>query len=427
MTPLDDAPRSEDHADIDVTDPPARGGSGSSRWPDGVPPAFDDIWSSIGPGRVPGRGEGPPTIRPSDLVEPSLVSPTPITMTAPPLEKDLPVTETNPNLTTPTDPTSTPDALREELRIGVRMLQALDAQFKRAESLIQSEEEAARRVEEAIERLSRRFESIETGSVVAAGVDAGEIERTATAAVERITSAADDAARQLHDRLDRFVALDTRLDELDATLKTVERRLERLSNDPGSTTSTTPTTIPTTTTSGSLSIEPRVTDPTTVRPTGTTLDDSDPELAATIRLQLLVDRGEEVRRELRSDLEAICTASATLVEIVERASETERALRGTLETAASPSTPSVGDGDAGTTNWSVASILRRLADEFDATESTTPRPTTLPSPVAGIARSIAAIAPTTPVELDVSSGTGHPVRREPLVEPAAPTDAITVS
>jgi hypothetical protein len=427
MTPLDDAPRSEDHADTDVTDQPARVGSGSSRWPDGEPPAFDDIWSSIGPGRVPGQGEGPPTIRPSDLVEPPLFSPAPITMTAPTLEKDLPVTETNPSLTTPSDPTSTPDALREELRIGVRMLQALDAQFKRAESLIQSEEEAARRVEEAIERLSRRFESIETGSVVAAGVDAGEIERTATAAVERITTAADDAARQLHDRLDRFVALDTRLDELDATLKTVERRLERLSSDAGSTTST--STIPTTTSSGSLSIEPRITDPTSVRPTGTTLDDSDPELAATIRLQLLVDRGEEVRRELRSDLEAICTASATLVEIVERASETERALRGTLETAATPSTRSAGDGDgdASTTNWSVASILRRLADEFDASESTIPRPTTISSPVAGIARSIAAIAPTTPIELDVSAATGHPVRREPLLEPTTPTDAITVS
>jgi hypothetical protein len=423
MTPLDDAPRSEDHADTDVTDPPAPGGPGSSRWPDGEPPAFDDIWSSIGPGRVPGQGEGPPTIRPSDLVEPSLVSPTPITMTAPPLEKDLPVTETNPNLTNPTDPATTSDALREELRIGVRMLQALDAQFKRAESLIQSEEEAARRVEEAIERLSRRFESIETGSVVATGVDAGEIERTATAAVERITTAADDAARQLHDRLDRFVALDARLDELDATLKTVERRLERLPVD----TPAAPTEPSSTTISGSLSVEPRIPAASLARTTGTTLDDSNPELAATIRLQLLVDRGEEVRRDLRQDLEAICTASATLVEIVEQASRTERTLRETLDTATSRPVTTSEDGETATAGWSVASILRRLADEFDANDATALAASTATSPTSTIARSIAAITPTMPIELDVSPGDGNPVRREPLVAPDQSVDAITAS
>ncbi|MFM1832072.1 MAG: hypothetical protein RLZZ461_388, partial [Planctomycetota bacterium] len=37
------------------------------------------------------------------------------------------------------------------------------------------------------------------------------------------------------------------------------------------------------------------------------------------------------------------------------------------------------------------------------------------------------IAPTTPIELDVSAAPGHPVRREPLLEPTTPTDAITVS
>jgi DNA repair exonuclease SbcCD ATPase subunit len=333
------------------------------------------------------------------------------------------VTETNPSLTTPSDPTSTPDALREELRIGVRMLQALDAQFKRAESLIQSEEEAARRVEEAIERLSRRFESIETGSVVAAGVDAGEIERTATAAVERITSAADDAARQLHDRLDRFVALDARLDELDATLKTVERRLERLPVD----TPAAPTEPSSTTSSGSLSVEPRIPAASLARTTGTTLDDSNPELAATIRLQLLIDRGEEVRRDLRQDLEAICTASATLVEIVEQASRTERTLRETLDTATSRPVTVSEDGETSTAAWSVASILRRLADEFDANDATTPAVSTSTPQTSTITRSIAAITPTTPIELDVSTGDGNPVRREPLVAPDQSINAITAS
>jgi DNA repair exonuclease SbcCD ATPase subunit len=303
------------------------------------------------------------------------------------------------------------------------MLQALDAQFKRAESLIQSEEEAARRVEEAIERLSRRFESIETGSVVAAGVDAGEIERTATAAVERITTAADDAARQLHERLERFVALDTRLDELDATLNTIERRVERLSESPAPTKAVTATPV-TTASSGSLSAEPRVPVATA---TGTTLDATNPELATTIRLQLLIDRAEEVRRDLRQDLEAICTASASLVEMVERASEAEQALRGSIETAMTRSVVNHGEIGSETTGWSVASVLRRLADEFDVAQPSKRSISVPASAASAIARSISAIAPATPIELDVSSGDGTPVRREPLTTEDISTSAIPAS
>jgi DNA repair exonuclease SbcCD ATPase subunit len=314
------------------------------------------------------------------------------------------------------------------------MLQALDAQFKRAETLIQREEEAARRVDESIERLSRRFESLETGTVVSTSIDADEIERTANEAVARITTAADDAARQLHGRLERFVALDSRLDELDATLRTVERRLERLPEPAPAGRQTTPVApaaaAPITTSSGSLSIEPRVDLSASASPNvaDTTLDDSNPELATAIRLQLLVDRGEEVRRELRSDLEAICTASASLVEIVERASETERTLRGTLEADATRSIAPASDDDRASAGWSIASILRRLADEFDANESATgasPSASRPPAPAAAlVARSIAAIAPTTPVELDVSPTDGHPVRREPLAAPDVTIDPV---
>lgn len=419
MTPLDDTPRNEDHVDRSEDDRPARIGSDISREGDGDTPAFDDIWSSIGPGHVPDSGEGPPTIRPADLAASPSVFTAPSQTSAPPQEKDLPVTEITPT-PNPTDPITPAEALREELRIGVRMLQALDTQFKRAETLIQREEEAARRVDESIERLSRRFESIETGSAVTATVDAEEIERAATAAIDRVTAAADDAARQIHDRLERFVALDSRLDELDATMRTVERRLERLpsATAPPPAGSSAPPASPSRTTSGTLTVEPRIARPSET--TGTTLDDSNPALAATVRMQLLVDRGEEVRRELRSDLEAICTASATLVEIVERAAETERTLRSTLATAADgpPGSGAIGDSSPG--SWSIASILRRLADEFDATDTLSSEP----SPTSAIARSISGITPNAPLEIDVSHGDGRPVRREPLAAPDAVTDAV---
>jgi len=445
MMPLDDPPPTEDDVRSDVHDPPTEDGVATSRRPDGDPPVLDDIWSSIGPGRVPDRGEGPPTIRPSDFVAPAPVPPTPITTTVPPLEKDLPVTDPTPTpsasdlpAATPTDPALTADALREELRIGVRMLQALDAQFKRAETLIQREEEAARRVDESIERLSRRFESLETGTAVSTTIDADEIERTATDAVARITTAADDAARQLHDRLERFVALDSRLDELDATLRTVERRLERLPESAPAGRPTTPVaasaSTASTTSSGTLSIEPRIApsppaSASSAATTGPALDGSNPEVATAIRLQLLVDRGEEVRRELRSDLEAICTASASLVEIVERASETERTLRGTLEADAARPIAGATDDDRAAAGWSIASILRRLADEFDANESaTTSTPPTASAPAAAlVARSITSIAPSTPVELDVSHGDGHPVRREPLAAPDVTIDPVAAT
>lgn len=52
-------------------------------------------------------------------------------------------------------PSNDPNAanLREQLRVGVRMLEALELQLKRAEDTIQREDDARRRAEEAITRL----------------------------------------------------------------------------------------------------------------------------------------------------------------------------------------------------------------------------------------------------------------------------------
>lgn len=396
MMPLDDTPRNDDHVSTTATpDPPA----------DESAPALDGIWSSIGPGRVPDHGEGPPTIRPTDL---AATVPTGIgyqsrqdrILPAEP-EKDLLVTEQTP----PTDSDSAADALRDELRIGVRMLQALESQFTRAESLIRREEDAAARAEDAIDRLGRRLDSIDTATAVATDVDAGAVGRAVDEALTRIDTAADDVARRLHDRLARFVDLDTRLDELDATLQTVERRITRIdenaNNDPTPTTGITPTAS-----SGSLSVEPRA---EASLPTPHGSDPSSETVAALARLQLLIDRGDEVRQELRRDLEAICTASATLVEVVEQAATTERTLRGTLDQA-TPGTDAHRDEHA-PEGWTVASILRRLADEFDAGINTTPPSDAPTPPTRPMPTGLASIRP---IELDVTPGDGMPTPREPL-------------
>ena len=116
-----------------------------------APPfAMKDIWSSIGPGRPDPGDEGPPTIRPRDLPETTPISPP---------EKDL-------------NPVSTPassdaasiqprEAIHDELRIGVRMLEALDLQLKRAEHVIQQQEEAARLADQATARLADRLAEFE--------------------------------------------------------------------------------------------------------------------------------------------------------------------------------------------------------------------------------------------------------------------------
>ena len=58
MMPLDDATHTGEDAVVTPIEEEAA---------DESAPALRGIWSSIGPGRVPDHGEGPPTIRPTDL------------------------------------------------------------------------------------------------------------------------------------------------------------------------------------------------------------------------------------------------------------------------------------------------------------------------------------------------------------------------
>lgn len=167
---------------------------------------------------------------------------------------------------------------------------------------------------------------------------------------ERLVRLEEEASRRLEARVDAIEAIDDRLEEIEATVTTIERRLERTTRDhdlnPGPR-------------SGSLSIG----DAEDVAPPARPID------------QDLSDRARTIQHDLRRELEAICTASATLTEIVEQADRTEAALRGTLETVGTT------DGDPGSPGWTIASVLRRLASEFDVQAE---RPTTPPRPVVEI-------------------------------------------
>ena len=132
--PMDESPVS--HEDTKTSDTVDRDGGG-----------MNDIWSSIGPGRPTNEIEGPPTIRPID--DPGRAeTKNRILMTSP---------TPNPASTgiSATTPTTTSDAIRDELRIGVRMLEALELQLKRAEDLIAAQSEVTRRAELASERLEK--------------------------------------------------------------------------------------------------------------------------------------------------------------------------------------------------------------------------------------------------------------------------------
>ena len=254
---------------------------------------LDDIWSSIGPGGLQPNQPPPPTIRPYD-----------------PLAKDRPVRSHDRGLPRPgvepmsmnepsqdaatqgprKDPAVDPtDQLRDELRLGVRMIEALENQMQRAERLVKLEEEAS-------ESLAARLNTVNS--------------------------------------------IDTRLEEIEATVATIERRLDRQAaakQDAGSR-------------SGSLSIDE--------------IHGSDREAGESTRVASsdsgMQDQVRSIRDDLRRELEAICSATSSLAEIVEQADRTERILRGTLENASGLRS------DSGSPAWTVSSILRRLAEEFDA-------------------------------------------------------------
>jgi len=250
---------------------------------------LDDIWSSIGPGGTRPGDSTPPTIRPYDLMAKDLLArshdrglPTP---GVEPMSMSEPSPDPHPRRPKMEDGSDPTDHLRDELRLGVRMIEALENQMQRAERLIRLEEEAS---------------------------------------------------RTLADRMNTVDSIDTRLEEIEATVATVERRLERQASGSQETAPR----------SGSLSIND--------------VEDSEngPTESESPDREML-ERAQSIRSDLRRELEAICTATASLAEVVEQANRTEQILRGTLETASGKRS------DSDSPAWTVSSILRRLAEEFD--------------------------------------------------------------
>ena len=324
---------------------------------------LDEIWASIGPGRDTDlESNGPPTIRLTEST-PSI---------HPSLDKDLsPVNHPSDEpVSNPADHANQADlnptteietGIREELRVGVRMIKALDAQLKRAETLIRLQEESSRKAENTARVLTDHARMFEDGTVSNPLPDSSAVDIATDAAIERISNVTDEAVRGLQDRLERFIALDTRMDEFDAALSTIERRVDRVGERAKS--MPTSTSKPANLQSGSLSVGGMTLDfkPAVSDPPRTSESSSE---RSTLSIHLMIERAEEIRRELRIDLEAICSASATLAEIVDQANQTESILRGTLDSAGGDSKTDIDGG------WGVASILRRLADEIDV-ESTT--------------------------------------------------------
>ena len=214
------------------------------------------------------------------------------------------------------DPEALGNSLRAELKVGVRMMKALELQLDRAERILRLEADATRRADETIERLQREMALDASSSDSQAG----------SGHHESIMHRLEGLARDLGARLDSQAV---RLAEIDATVTTLERRIDHVRDDSSSTSS------------GSLSLATHVSAP------------------------------GHVSGELRDELEGIRRASASLAEAVEAADRTDAALRRTLNAATSQRATGSLDGRT-STSWSLTTILRRLADEFDAAAATEP-------------------------------------------------------
>lgn len=210
-----------------------------------------------------------------------------------------------------TDPSTLGATLREELKVGVRMMKALEMQLARAERAIQLESDATHRADETLERLQRENETL-------AELDRRSDERSHDQA--KIMQRLEGLARDLGARLD---AQAVRIAELDATMTTLERRIDLLTGESASSG----------TSSGSLSL-----------PSPATESEDD---------------------RFRDELEHVRRVSASLAEAVEAAERTDATLRSTLATATSLDLKGPANDEAATT-WSLTTMLRRLADEFDA-------------------------------------------------------------
>ena len=210
-----------------------------------------------------------------------------------------------------TDPSTLGTTLREELKVGVRMMKALEMQLARAERVIQLESDATRRADETMERLQRESETL---------ADLGRRSDERSHDQAQVMHRLEGLARDLGNRMD---AQAVRIAELDATMTTLERRIDLLAGESASSA----------TSSGSLSLP---------SPTNESEDD-----------------------RFRDELENVRRVSASLAEAIEAAEHTDASLRSTLATATSLDLKGPGNDEAAAT-WSLTTMLRRLADEFDA-------------------------------------------------------------
>ena len=267
-----------------------------------------------------------------------------------------------------TDPDALSASLREELKVGVRMMKALESQLERAERVIRLETDAACRADETLDRLQRGTDALEAMRRHQEARSQDE-----TQAVLRIEGLATD----LGARLDAQAA---RIAELDATMSTLERRLDRLTDD-GATSATS---------SGSLSL--------TATPTEST-DDRHPE-------------------GLRMELEAVRRVSASLAEAVEAAERTDERLKRTLDAAANLDRGTA-TRDAAPNAAGIATILRKLADEFEGGIASPGTTTSTSSEMATVASS--GVTVTHPLELELE------LELDPTTTPPSDLGSVPVS
>ena len=123
------------------------------------------------------------------------------------------------------DPETLGNSLRAELKVGVRMMKALELQLDRAERILRLEADATQRADETVERLQREMRHLDgSASDPLAG----------TGNHESIMHRLEGLARDLGARLDSQAV---RLAEIDATVTTLERRIDRMNDDSSSTSS----------------------------------------------------------------------------------------------------------------------------------------------------------------------------------------------
>lgn len=95
--------------------------------------------------------------------------------------------------------TETSDQLREQLRVGVRMLEALDVQLRAAESVIAREEDARTRITAALDRLEATAARLRESVITAprsGSLEASPPRKDPAAVAQMLRTLADDLITQ---------------------------------------------------------------------------------------------------------------------------------------------------------------------------------------------------------------------------------------